>query len=559
MSIHSADVIALLPEQKDSFLCSDHTPSDAALILLHSNMFKKRFDGDVNLQANKAALEKFKLVNARCECWEPNAASYYYDIVEDAKRDLHALIHTGPEQAPLVSLSRAMQNIAPGPGSTQGTRHTDFLGKVFDSRLTTYSLATYKYYVQQLGNTWKEAELIRYLHYGPAVEVECARMSFAKKEFKISRVINTEANVDMMIQKGLGACLEEVLLKGHNIDLSKQPSINRLLAKLGSIDQSFATIDLASASDSISVKFAQYFLPPGVFRALSTVRSPLIEVPPELGGEKIVLNTFSTMGNGFTFPLQTLIFASLVKAVYRSSGYPVDTVDFPHYSVFGDDIIVANDLYYKTVKVLEYCGFQVNGSKSFHTGGFRESCGEDYFKGCNVRPVFCKELSHDAHVFSLFNRLSRWSLRNGIDISAVLGYLWVRPKKCFRVPFDVADDSGFKVPLAFSNAKPVGVARFKMYDVKKTSKSYSITDSRLLVAALGGYADGGCRPGLEPKDFGDDATIKHRMVTISTTLRSQKKRYRVVRGVTSSWDFIPHQRMTTADYTLQHLAMLAAM
>lgn len=90
------------------------------------------------------------------------------------------------------------------------------------------------------------------------------------------------------------------------------------------------------------------------------------------------------MGNGFSFPLETLIFASLVHSVYAETG---DTV----YRVYGDDIIVQQSSALLLIELLRYSGFRLNVDKSFVFGQFRESCGADYFGGINVRPYYIDE------------------------------------------------------------------------------------------------------------------------------------------------------------------------
>ena len=587
MNIRSSYLMNLLPSKTDVDLCSDHSRQQAALIMLHKCIFKKRFDGDVNFDANQRALELFKLNNEKCANWEPDRSSYYYDIVCDARDNLYKELYSGDLTAPRVSLANAMMHIKPGPGSSIGSKHTDFISKMFDSNLTTYDVNTYKYYVQSLDPSWREAEYLRFTRFGIAHVVGGSRLTFAKKELEISRVINTEASIDMLFQLGLGACMNGVLLDFYNIDMSKQPNINRALARLGSVDGSNATTDLKSASDSISVSFARWYLPPKIFQSLNAVRSKVIGLPQEHGGGELDLNIFSTMGNGFTFPLQTLIFASLVKAVYRSYGLPTDCSEYPHFSVFGDDIICVKQVYHTLHEVLRFCGFTVNDAKSFNSGSFRESCGEDYFRGWNIRSVFVKELSQDAHVYSLFNRLTRWSIRNGVDCSAILRCLRDIPKRDFRVPFDSQDIAGFKVPLFMSNVVNQHVHRYKYLSAKSRTKNIVVDDARLLVAALGGFVDGGSqrsvglkgrervsgglRSNLFPTGYystwenyddccGDTVFLGRKTTTRPpfTTLRSPSGRPKMVvrRGVTSSWDFIPHQHLTIADF---HHALIDVM
>jgi hypothetical protein len=94
------------------------------------------------------------------------------------------------------------------------------------------------------------------------------------------------------------------------------------------------------------------------------------------------------MGNGYTFELETLIFAAISSAV--TGGVVGEDV-----LVYGDDILVANDQARNVMSALSCLGFTPNMKKSFYTGPFRESCGGDYFEGIGVRPYFSKSAPCD--------------------------------------------------------------------------------------------------------------------------------------------------------------------
>jgi hypothetical protein len=55
--------------------------------------------------------------------------------------------------------------------------------------------------------------------------------------------------------------------------------------------------------------------------------------------------------------------------------------------VYGDDIIVPSFMAADATQVLEAVGLRVNVSKSFSSGPFRESCGEEFINGVRVTPV----------------------------------------------------------------------------------------------------------------------------------------------------------------------------
>ena len=184
----------------------------------------------------------------------------------------------------------------------------------------------------------------------------------------------------MWFQKGLGRSIRTALRR-FNLDLDKNQVKHQQLAQEGSRNGTLSTIDLSNASDSVCYRIVKFLLPPDWFAVLARYRSPMTRVSkdPELWlrNEK-----FSSMGNGYTFELETLVFAALIAACGGNLGK--DSF------VYGDDIIVPGEITDHVIKLLEFCGFSLNREKSFTDGCFRESCGGDYFNGVDVRPYFLK-------------------------------------------------------------------------------------------------------------------------------------------------------------------------
>jgi len=184
------------------------------------------------------------------------------------------------------------------------------------------------------------------------------------------------------------------------------------------------------------------------------------------------------MGNGFTFPLQTTLFASLVQACYLVKGVtPKLGRRSPlNFGVFGDDIIVRKDIYETVVRMLKILGFFVNDDKSFNVGPFRESCGGDYWRGHDIRGVYLKEVTNAADIYSAINRLARWSARWEPCIKT-LSYLKSFVEKLY-VPLHMADDQGLKVSLSCALANSSFVRktkRFQAYRYKYLeAQAYSV-------------------------------------------------------------------------------------
>lgn len=220
-----------------------------------------------------------------------------------------------------------------------------------------------------------------------SVQSELTRTSqtiFVPKSYKTFRTISMEPPTLQYFQQGIWKLIDSTVARNgylrNRIGFHDQTR-NQRLAKQGSIDRNYATIDLSAASDSVSydlVKklFRKTWLP----RYFLATRSTHTALPD---GQIIELKKFAPMGSALCFPVETLIFASICELVTREcrvSG---------QYSVFGDDIIIPTQCVERVMELLETLGFHVNRDKSFYheTCWFRESCGHEYCDGFDVSPM----------------------------------------------------------------------------------------------------------------------------------------------------------------------------
>lgn len=272
--------------------------------------------------------------------------------------------------------------------------------------------------------------------------VDYNNISFVPKTTKTDRSIAVEPLLNGFVQKGVDRFIRNRLAV-HGFDLSDQTR-NQRLAYKGSLDvvNPYATIDLSSASDSISIELVKELLPPEWFELLDSLRSPAFR----LGDNKTHrYEKFVSMGNGFCFPLETLIFAALSRATMQYYKSPVDL------AVYGDDIIVRQSIALAVLEILKYAGFTTNTEKTFVFGPFRESCGADWYGGTDVRPVYWDNILTDVReVFALHNSTYR-SERSEMffdsvrpilrsQVPSTLNYQRIGKAPgdtCFSVPFDV--------------------------------------------------------------------------------------------------------------------------
>jgi len=423
--------------------------------VLASTFFKKFEDGIDASGPNRAALDKFLSVNLRCGAWQREPQTFE-DVVlmQYLSGYLQKFFIYDNGDCILGDHVDILSNGDVGPGTSIGPDLEDFYTKLFDSDLSTTRSGLYDLYVDYISRypLWRDADESRKSALGSAAIVAGSRFGFVPKNTQVSRTICVEPVLNMFYQLGIGELIAKRLKGFFQVDLSKQPDVNRTLAYEGSVHGELVTIDLSSASDSLSLRMLESFLPRRVNDWLLKVRSPVTEVP---NYGTLELNMVSTMGNGFTFALQTALFCCVVAACFDAHGserwdspYDPDNVfgrRLPNWAVFGDDIIVPTVIHRKVLRLLTLLGFEVNSDKTFVEGPFRESCGLDFFKGVNVRGVYLTTLRTRQDRYSSVNRLNRWTDRTGISLPrTVTNLLKGQPKQA--VPTWENDDAGVHVP-----------------------------------------------------------------------------------------------------------------
>lgn len=241
------------------------------------------------------------------------------------------------------------------------------------------------------------------------------------KNWKTYRMIAKEADGNMLYQKCIAVAIRRVLLD-EGIDLSDQ-SRNRSLAASG-VARGNATWDGSMASDTVAINPVSFLFPRPLYDHLMKARAPTgvmlekgttpLYIHDGKGGFKLQNGTeffyqkLSSMGNGATFEVETLLFLGLAKACCHVTGCSDTDV-----SVYGDDVVIPCEAYPLFREVVNFCGFVTNDEKSFSEGPFRESCGGHYLGDTDVTPFYVREeVNYLDRLFLLHNNTWRWFNRN---------------------------------------------------------------------------------------------------------------------------------------------------
>lgn len=237
--------------------------------------------------------------------------------------------------------------------------------------------------------------------------IESARLTTVPKKVNCDRVISVEPVINSFLQNGVGEYLRQRLKtkrfhnlydQGHNQRLAIYPN---------------ATIDLSSASDSLAREVARFLLPHDWYTFLDLLRSKTYTLDRRTHSYEL----FCGQGNGFCFPLETVIFSAICFAT--SGEHPL--------AVYGDDIIVKHEYAEAIIRNLQLFGFTVNTSKSHWNldDPYRESCGSHRYYRCVVPVVYYRGSGVDPFlgVISLHNRLRNFCEDYDLELRRFLYFL----------------------------------------------------------------------------------------------------------------------------------------
>lgn len=229
-----------------------------------------------------------------------------------------------------------------------------------------------------------------------------SRGSSVYKDSEKRRFINIECLWDSVIQKMVGWAIRQCLKFNARIDLDDGQAYHRFL-----ISRSVTTIDESNASDSIVHLLLRRVLSfdNRLLSLIDISRASFVlldeDIPTQRGTfahqkSWYSIKKTSSMGNGYTFELLSLILGALVR-YHDSDG-----------SVYGDDIICSNEAATNIIEDITAAGFIVNQKKSFINKPFRESCGAFFLEGRGYITCFDIKWCHNVHdVITVVNKLGR--------------------------------------------------------------------------------------------------------------------------------------------------------
>lgn len=272
---------------------------------------------------------------------------------------------------------------------------------------------------------------------------ESLDLVFVPKSWKALRIITPLTLLSLFYSFGVGEQITRALTS-VGINLSSQQSLHRRVIRRFSLTRSHVTADLSSASDSITEELLSHLLPDDWYEPIMRCLTSRYTHK----GEAIVSASVAPMGNGLTFPLETLVFYVITKAIGNLCGCK------GLFSVYGDDLIYPAKAHRFVKVIFPMLGFKLNLEKTFEQEPFRESCGSDFYRGVDVRPFHVKQweggasrTQYLAWLYKAINGLlARWDISIiPRTISLLLDEVVRTNGEIFQVPPSFPETSGVRV------------------------------------------------------------------------------------------------------------------
>lgn len=214
-----------------------------------------------------------------------------------------------------------------------------------------------------------------------------SKVVFVPKQAGKDRTICMEPATLQYLQQGVARQLIEFTHRANHpmsllVDLFSQER-NRVLCSQAEM-RGLATIDLSDASDSVSWRLIGHLckgLPLWRYLYGSRSTSTIID------GQEYHFDKYAPMGSALCFPIECMVFASVVELAYRLHYDKASRGYLSGCSVYGDDIICPSEIYYLVVDILQSLGFKINTKKSYSSGSYFESCGVEYLHGVRINTV----------------------------------------------------------------------------------------------------------------------------------------------------------------------------
>jgi hypothetical protein len=326
-----------------------------------------------------------------------------------------------------------------------------------------------------------------------------ARLISVPKTLKAPRLIAAEPVAHQWCQQVIRDYLmtrSSQTLIGSFVAFRRQ-DLSQEMVRRASIDGSLATADLSAASDRLSCYVVERMFRsvPSAVDAFKAVRTRwMTQELDKFRPKHLLLRKFSTMGSALTFPVQSIVFAAIaLGCTLYSQGRSASIYNLRklrgQVRVFGDDIIVPTPCLELLGNTLHCLGLKVNAAKTFGTGKFRESCGEDAYGGHTVTTINVNEFPRKSAPGAV---MSSVDVHNNLYNKGLVNTAAYIRKTVERLGYKFPDVKPSSGALGWSNDIGFDYSRFK----KRWNRALHRYEARIHTAKAvvdrvspGGYPD----------------------------------------------------------------------
>lgn len=215
---------------------------------------------------------------------------------------------------------------------------------------------------------------------------DTSRMTTVPKDNSKDRVITCEPLLTMICQLSVMRDMRRALAKATGLDLTVMQDWHGAKLRMG-----HATIDFKNASNQVWLSVVRDMIPDPLRGILLALRTGVTEY----NGQYHHFNMFSPMGCGLTFDVMTLLLLGVSRSFDANA------------TVFGDDVMMKADVAQDFCEFIRKFGFEINTSKTFTEGNFRESCGHfaDLTNDTLIKSFDLKRPSNTSEHFAAINKL----------------------------------------------------------------------------------------------------------------------------------------------------------
>ena len=197
--------------------------------------------------------------------------------------------------------------------------------------------------------------------------IDCARITTVPKDNETARVIITCPMFDMISQRDDASTISAILHRRYGIQLGFTQNVQRNRI----FDYANCTVDFSNASNSTRFDSVNFLLGSTAFMRKHLNVSRIAHCYYK--NEFHYLNMFSPMGCGSTFELMTWILTAAARLFDKDA------------TVFGDDVVIKSEALPRFLALTAALGYNINVTKTFTEGTFRESCGSFICQGQPIK------------------------------------------------------------------------------------------------------------------------------------------------------------------------------